>query len=63
MGIDWLPTFASKVISSNLSENKIDGKNIWENSNKEDQKKDPHEALVFLLSQKQSYMELGIRRL
>lgn len=45
MGIDWLPTFAS-VISSNLSENKIDGKNIWENLTGRS-KENPHEALFF----------------
>ena len=28
MGIDWLPTFAS-VTNSQMSSNKIDGKNIW----------------------------------
>ena len=45
MGIDWLPTFAS-VTNSKLSENKIDGKNIWEVLiNKTD--KSPHEALFF----------------
>ncbi|KRO90235.1 MAG: arylsulfatase [Cryomorphaceae bacterium BACL29 MAG-121220-bin8] len=45
MGIDWLPTFAN-VTNSNLSENKIDGKNIWEILiNKTD--KPPHEALFF----------------
>ena len=45
MGIDWLPTFAS-VTNSSLSENKIDGKNIWEVLiNKT--KNSPHEALFF----------------
>ena len=45
MGIDWLPTFAS-ITNSRLSENKIDGKNIWEVLiNKTD--KSPHEALFF----------------
>lgn len=45
MGIDWLPTFAS-VTNSKLSENKIDGKNIWEVLiNKTD--KSPHQALFF----------------
>ena len=45
MGIDWLPTFAS-VTNSSLSENKIDGKNIWEVlTNKT--KNSPHEALFF----------------
>ena len=45
MGIYWLPTFAN-VTNSNLSENKIDGKNIWEILiNKTD--KPPHEALFF----------------
>ena len=45
MGIDWLPTFAN-VTNSSVSENKIDGKNIWEvltNKTKES----PHEALFF----------------
>ncbi len=45
MGIDWLPTFA-KITNASLSENKIDGKNIWENlTGKTDS--DPHEALFF----------------
>jgi arylsulfatase len=29
MGIDWLPTFAN-ITKANLSENKIDGENIWD---------------------------------
>ena len=45
MGIDWLPTFAS-VTNSNLSNNKIDGKNIWNTLTMETDK-DPHEALFF----------------
>ena len=45
MGIDWLPTFAD-VIDSDLSENKIDGKNIWDVLTSKSQK-DPHEALFF----------------
>ena len=45
MGIDWLPTFAD-VIGSELSENKIDGKNIWDVLTSKSQK-DPHEALFF----------------
>jgi arylsulfatase len=43
MGIDWLPTFAS-VTSSTLSQNKIDGKNIWKTLTGL-AKEDPHEAL------------------
>jgi arylsulfatase len=45
MGIDWLPTFAN-VTKANLSENKIDGKNIWDVLTSKT-KKDPHEALFF----------------
>ena len=45
MGIDWLPTFAS-VTSSTLSQNKIDGKNIWKTLTGL-AKEDPHEALFF----------------
>ena len=45
MGIDWLPTFAS-VTSSKLSQNKIDGKNIWKTLTGL-AKEDPHEALFF----------------
>ena len=45
MGIDWLPTFAN-VTKANLSENKIDGKNIWDVLTGKT-KKDPHEALFF----------------
>ena len=45
MGIDWLPTFAN-ITKANLSENKIDGKNIWDVLTSKT-KKDPHEALFF----------------
>lgn len=45
MGIDWLPTFAS-VTGSKLSENKIDGKNIWGILTNESEE-NPHEALFF----------------
>ena len=45
MGIDWLPTFAS-VTNSQMSSNKIDGKNIWPllTSKSNDS---PHNALFF----------------
>jgi len=45
MGIDWLPTFA-KLTNSKLSENKIDGKNIWKNLTGKTEA-NPHEALFF----------------
>jgi arylsulfatase len=45
MGIDWLPTFAN-ITKANLSENKIDGKNIWDILTSKTNK-DPHEALFF----------------
>ena len=45
MGIDWVPTFAS-VTKSKLSNNKIDGKNIWPTLTLESEE-DPHEALFF----------------
>ena len=45
MGIDWVPTFAS-VTKAKLSNNKIDGKNIWSTLTMES-KEDPHEALFF----------------
>ena len=45
MGIDWLPTFAS-LTKGRLSENKIDGKNIWKTLTKQSGK-EPHEALFF----------------
>ncbi len=45
MGIDWLPTFAH-ITNSNLSENKIDGKNIWPLLSGETDKS-PHEELYF----------------
>ena len=45
MGIDWVPTFAN-VTKSKLSNNKIDGKNIWPTLTMESEE-DPHEALFF----------------
>ena len=45
MGIDWLPTFAN-VTNSQMSSNKIDGKNIWPLLISETSKS-PHEALYF----------------
>ena len=45
MGIDWLPTFA-ELTNSKLSNNKIDGKNIWDVLTTKSQE-DPHEALFF----------------
>lgn len=45
MGTDWLPTFAS-LTDGTLSENKIDGKNIWKTLTKQSDKS-PHEALFF----------------
>ncbi len=45
MGIDWVPTFAS-LTNSKLSENKIDGKNIWSVLTNQSEE-DPHEALFF----------------
>ena len=45
MGIDWLPTFA-EITKSKMSENKIDGKNIWPLLSGET-KKTPHEKLLF----------------
>jgi len=45
MGIDWLPTFAY-VTNSNLSKNKIDGKNIWPLLSGKTNKS-PHEKLYF----------------
>ncbi len=45
MGIDWMPTF-SKLTGSNLSENKIDGKDIWPLITQRE-KKSPHDELYF----------------
>ena len=45
MGIDWLPTFAD-ITNSQMSENKIDGKNIWPLLSG-NTKKTPHEKLLF----------------
>ena len=45
MGIDWLPTFAD-ITNSQISENKIDGKNIWPLLSG-NTKKTPHEKLLF----------------
>ncbi len=45
MGIDWMPTF-SKLTGSNLSENKIDGKDIWPLITQRE-KKSPHNELYF----------------
>ena len=49
MGIDWMPTF-SHITGSKLSDNKIDGKNIWPLlTQKED--KSPHKELYFYYRQ------------
>ena len=49
MGIDWMPTF-SHITGSELSDNKIDGKNIWPLlTQKED--KSPHKELYFYYRQ------------
>ena len=45
MGIDWMPTF-SKLTGSTLSENKIDGKDIWPLITQR-VKKSPHDELYF----------------
>ena len=45
MAIDWMPTFA-KLTNSKLSENKIDGKNIWPLLTGETYSS-PHEKLYF----------------
>ena len=45
MGIDWMPTFAN-ITNSKLSENKIDGKDIWPLLSGK-VKKSPHEKLYF----------------
>lgn len=49
MGIDWMPTF-SYITGSKLSDNKIDGKNIWPLLTKK-QKKSPHKELYFYYRQ------------
>tara|TARA_B100000963_G_scaffold70160_1_gene58495 strand:+ start:1167 stop:2585 length:1419 start_codon:yes stop_codon:yes gene_type:complete len=49
MGIDWMPTF-SHITGSKLSENKIDGKNIWPLLTQK-QKKSPHKELYFYYRQ------------
>ena len=45
MAIDWMPTFAN-ITSSKLSQNKIDGKDIWPLLSGEVDKS-PHEKLYF----------------
>ena len=45
MGIDWFPTFAH-ITNSNVSKNKIDGKNIWPLLSGETNKS-PHKKLYF----------------
>ena len=45
MGIDWLPTFAN-VTNSQMSSNKIDGKNIWPLLTSKSNVS-PHNALFF----------------
>ena len=49
MGIDWMPTF-STLTGSNLSENKIDGKDIWPLITQKETKS-PHEELYFYYRQ------------
>ena len=49
MGIDWMPTF-SHITGSKLSDNKIDGKNIWPLLTQK-QKKSPHKELYFYYRQ------------
>ena len=49
MGIDWMPTF-SFLTGSKLSENKIDGKNIWPLITQKE-KKSPHQELFFYYRQ------------
>ena len=49
MGIDWMPTF-SHITGSKLSNNKIDGKNIWPLLTQK-QKKSPHKELYFYYRQ------------
>ena len=49
MGIDWMPTFAN-LTGSKLSENKIDGKNIWPLITQKE-KKSPHDELYFYYRQ------------
>ena len=45
MGIDWMPTF-SHITGSKLSDNKIDGKNIWPLLTQKENKS-PHKDLYF----------------
>ena len=49
MGIDWMPTF-SHITGSKLSDNKIDGKNIWPLLTQEENKS-PHKELYFYYRQ------------
>jgi len=49
IGIDWMPTF-SFLTGSKLSENKIDGKNIWPLITQKE-KKSPHQELYFYYRQ------------
>ena len=49
MGIDWMPTF-SHITGSKLSENKIDGENIWPLLTQK-QNKSPHKELYFYYRQ------------
>ena len=49
MGIDWMPTF-SHITGSKLSDNKIDGKNIWPLLTQKENKS-PHEELYFYYRQ------------
>ena len=49
MGIDWMPTF-SGLTGSNLSDNKIDGKDIWPLITQKETKS-PHEELYFYYRQ------------
>ena len=46
MAIDWMPTFAN-ITKSKLSQNKIDGKNIWPLLSGEARSKTPHKKLYF----------------
>ena len=49
MGIDWMPTF-SHITGSKLSDNKIDGKNIWPLLTQKENKS-PHKELYFYYRQ------------
>ena len=49
MGIDWMPTF-SGLTGSNLSDNKIDGKDIWPLITQKETKS-PHKELYFYYRQ------------